>query len=128
MQIHLLRSKIHHAVVTDANVEYEGSLTIDHDLMDKVRMLPCERVVCGNLANGNRFETYAIPGKRGTGDVVLNGATAHLGQAGDRLTIMTFGVFDEENGPTHEPRIIVLGEKKRHQRGTQHRLSHEFFR
>ena len=111
MQIHLLRSKIHHAMVTDANVEYEGSLTIDHDLMDKVRILPYERVVCGNLANGNRFETYAIPGKRGTGDVVLNGATAHLGQAGDRLSIMTFGLFDEKTGPTHEPRVIVLGEK-----------------
>ena len=110
MQIHLLRSKIHRALVTDANVEYEGSLTIDHDLMEKVRMLPYERVVCGNLANGNRFETYAIPGKRGTGDVVLNGATAHLGQAGDRLTIMTFGVFDEKIGPTHQPRVIVLGE------------------
>ena len=111
MQIHLLRSKIHHALVTDANVEYEGSLTIDHDLMDKVRMLPYERVICGNLANGNRFETYSIPGKRGTGDVVLNGATAHLGQAGDRLRIMTFGLFDEKTGPTHEPRVIVLGEK-----------------
>ena len=87
MQIHLLRSKIHRALVTDANVEYEGSLTIDPDLMDKVRLLPYERVVCGNLANGNRFETYAIPGKRGSREVILNGATAHLGQAGDRLTI-----------------------------------------
>ena len=85
MQIHLLRSKIHRALVTDANVEYEGSLTIDPDLMDKVHLLPYERVVCGNLANGNRFETYAIPGKRGSREVILNGATAHLGQAGDRL-------------------------------------------
>lgn len=111
MQIHLLRSKIHRALVTDANVEYEGSLTIDHDLMDKVHMLPYERVVCGNLANGNRFETYAIPGKRGSGDIILNGATAHLGQTGDRLTIMTFAVLDEKSGPTHKPRVIVLGEK-----------------
>ncbi len=110
MQIHLLKGKIHRALVTDANVDYEGSLTIDHDLMDKVRLLPYERVVCGNLANGNRFETYAIPGKRGSGDVILNGATAHLGQAGDRLTIMAFGLLDESSAPSHPPRIIVLGE------------------
>ena len=110
MQIHLLRSKIHRALVTDANVEYEGSLTIDPDLMGKVHLLQNERVVCGNLANGNRFETYAIPGKRGKGEVILNGATAHLGQAGDRLAIMTFGLFDEKSGPNHKPRVIVLGE------------------
>ncbi|MFQ3168421.1 MAG: aspartate 1-decarboxylase [Limisphaerales bacterium] len=110
MQIHLLKGKIHRALVTDANVDYEGSLTIDHDLMDKVRLLPYERVVCGNLANGNRFETYAIPGKRGSGDIILNGATAHLGQTGDRLTIMLFALLDEQSAASHKPRIIVLGE------------------
>ena len=110
MQIHLLKGKLHRASVSDANVEYEGSLTIDHDLMDKVRLLPFERVVCGNMANGNRFETYAIPGKRGSGDIVLNGATAHLGHAGDLLTIMFFGLLDEKSAPNHKPRIIVLGE------------------
>ena len=110
MQIHLLKGKLHRASVTDANVEYEGSLTIDHDLMDKVRLLPFERVVCGNMANGNRFETYAIPGKRGSGDIVLNGATAHLGHTGDLLTIMFFGLLDEKSAPNHKPRIIVLGE------------------
>ncbi|SVD43558.1 uncharacterized protein METZ01_LOCUS396412 [marine metagenome] len=110
MQIHLLKGKLHRALVTDANIEYEGSLTIDHDLMDKVRLFPYERVVCGNLANGNRFETYAIPGERGTGGIILNGATAHLGQAGDRLTIMVFGLLDEKTAPGHQPRVIVLGE------------------
>ena len=110
MQIHLLKGKLHRALVTDANVKYEGSLTIDHDLMDKVSLLPFERVVCGNMANGNRFETYAIPGKRGSGNIVLNGATAHLGQAGDRLTIMVFALLDEKSAPSHKPRIIVLGE------------------
>ena len=110
MQIHLLKGKIHRALVTDSNIEYEGSLTIDHDLMDKVRLNPYERVVCGNLANGNRFETYAIPGKRGSGDIILNGATAHLGQAGDRLTILVFGLLDEKTVPGHQPRVIVLGE------------------
>ena len=110
MQIHLLKGKIHRALVTDSNIEYEGSLTIDHDLMDKVRLFPYARVVCGNLANGNRFETYAIPGKRGSGDIILNGATAHLGQAGDRLTILVFGLLDEKTVPGHQPRVIVLGE------------------
>lgn len=110
MQIHLLRSKIHRALVTDANVNYEGSLTIDPDLMDKVNLLPFERVVCGNLNNGNRFETYAIPGTSGSGNVILNGATAHLGKSGDRLTIMTFCLLDEELEKLHKPRVIVLGE------------------
>ena len=110
MQIHLLKGKLHRALVTDADIEYEGSLTIDHDLMDKVRLNPYERVVCGNLANGNRFETYAIPGARGTGGIILNGATAHLGQAGDRLTIMFFGLLDEKSAPGHQPRIVVLGD------------------
>ena len=105
MQIHLLKEKKHRALVTDSNLEYEGSLTIDHDLMDKVRLFPYERVVCGN-----RFETYAIPGERGTGGIILNGATAHLGQAGDRLTIMVFGLLDEKTAPGHQPRVIVLGE------------------
>jgi len=79
-------------------------------LMDKVRLLPFERVVCGNMANGKRFETYAIPGQRGSGNVILNGATAHLGQTGDRLTVMVFGLLDEKSVPSHKPRIIVLGD------------------
>ena len=111
MQIHLLKGKLHRALVTDANVKYEGSLTIDHDLMDKVHLLPFERVVCGNLANGNRFETYAIPGKRGSGDIVLNGATAHLGKVGDRLTIMSFATVDDTAAVDWKPNVIVLGEK-----------------
>ena len=110
MQIHLLKGKLHRAFVTDANVEYEGSLTIDHDLMDKVHLLPFERVVCGNLANGNRFETYAIPGKRGSGDIVLNGATAHLGKVGDRLTIMSFAGVEDEAAADWRPKVIVLGD------------------
>ena len=110
MQIHLLKGKIHRALVTDANVDYEGSLTIDHEFMDKVRLFPYERVVCGNLANGNRFETYAIPGKRGSGDIILNGATAHLGQAGDRLTIMSFASVEDEAAADWRPKVIVLGD------------------
>jgi len=111
MQIHLLKSKIHRAGVTAANVDYEGSLTIDQDLMEKAGLCPYERILCGNIANGERFETYAIPGERGSGAIVLNGATARLGKVGDRLTIMSFTEVDERRAKTWKPRVIVLGRK-----------------
>ncbi|HEX4644244.1 MAG TPA: aspartate 1-decarboxylase [Verrucomicrobiae bacterium] len=111
MQIHLLKSKIHRAQVTDANLEYEGSMTIDLNLMDKAGLQSFERILCSNMANGERFETYAIPGPRGSGAIVLNGAAAHLGKAGDRLTIMSFAVVDAGEAATWEPRVVVLGEK-----------------
>ena len=97
--------------MTGANVNYEGSLTIDLDLMDKVGMLPYERILCSNMANAERFETYAIPGKRGSGDFVLNGAAAHLGKPGDRLTIMSFTEVEAAQAGSWHPRVIVLGEK-----------------
>lgn len=111
MQIHILKSKIHRAVVTGASLNYEGSLTIDLNLMEKVGLLPYERVLCSNLANGNRFETYLIAGERGSGDIVLNGATAHLGKVGDLLTIMSFTCVEEREAQKWEPRVIVLGAK-----------------
>jgi aspartate 1-decarboxylase len=110
MQIHLLKSKIHRAWVTDGNLDYEGSLTIPLDLMEKVGLQPYERILCSNAANGERFETYAIPGPRGSGAIVLNGAAAHLGKAGDPLTIMSFALVNATEATTWEPRIIVLGE------------------
>ena len=110
MQIQLLKSKIHRAAVTDANVNYEGSLTIDRELMDRVALRPYERVLCGNQANGERFETYAIPGEAGSGAIILNGATAYLGKAGDRLTIMTFATVDDAEAADWKPNVIVLGE------------------
>jgi aspartate 1-decarboxylase len=109
MQIHILKSKIHRALVTGASLNYEGSLTVDRDLMEKVGFWPYERVLCSNLANGQRFETYVIAGERGSGDIVLNGATAHLGKAGDLLTIMSFTFIDETAAQKWEPRVIVLG-------------------
>ncbi len=111
MQIHLLKSKIHRAQVTASSLDYEGSLTISVDLMEKVGFLPFERVLCSNLANGERFETYVIPGARGSGTIILNGATAHLGTVGDRLTIMSYTFVDEALAKKWEPRVIVLGEK-----------------
>jgi aspartate 1-decarboxylase len=110
MQVHLLKSKIHRAQITDAHVDYEGSLTIAADLMEKVGMFPFEKILCGNLANGQRFETYAIPGKPGSGQIALNGATAHLGKPGDRLTIMSYTTAEVALAKKWQPRIIVLGE------------------
>src|SRR6058998_843712 len=88
MQVQILKSKIHRAQVTAASLDYEGSLTIASDLMELAGLWPYERILCGNLANGERFETYVIPGEHGSGAIVLNGATARLGKVGDRLTIM----------------------------------------
>jgi aspartate 1-decarboxylase len=110
MQVHVLKSKIHRAQVTGAHVDYEGSLTIAADFMEKTGLLPYERILCSNLANGHRFETYAIPGRPGSGDIVLNGATAHLGKAGDRLTIMSYALVTEQAARTWKPQVIVLGE------------------
>jgi len=109
MQVFLLKSKIHRATVTGGHVDYEGSLTIATDLMDKVGMVPYERILCSNMANGNRFETYVIKGKRGSGDIILNGATAHLGKKGDLLTIMNFAGVSKKKAQLWKPRIIVLG-------------------
>jgi aspartate 1-decarboxylase len=109
MQIHILKSKIHRAAVTGASLNYEGSLTIDLDLMEKVGFVPYERVLCSNMANGARFETYLIAGERGSREIVLNGATAHLGKIGDLLTIMSFTNVDETQSKSWEPRVIVLG-------------------
>jgi aspartate 1-decarboxylase len=110
MQISLLKSKIHRAQVTGSNLNYEGSLTISQDLMERVGLVSFERILCSNMANGARFETYAIPGPRGSGSIVLNGAAAHLGKSGDRLTIMSFGLLEERETGNWHPRIIVLGE------------------
>lgn len=113
MQIHILKSKIHRAIVTEASLDYEGSMTIDTELMQKAGLYPFERILCSNLANGERFETYVIPGERGSRSIILNGATAHLGKVGDRLTIMSYTVVEEAMAKTWQPRVIVLGEKNK---------------
>ena len=110
MTLQLLKSKIHRATVTDANINYEGSLTIDRSLMEQVGLLPYERVLCGNMDNGERFETYAIAGDRGSGNIILNGATAHLGKLGDRLTIMSFAQLKKNEISDWKPKVIVLNE------------------
>ena len=106
MQISLLKSKIHRAVVTAANVNYEGSPSISADLAELVELEEYERILVGNMANGERFESYVIYGIRGHGGIELNGAAAHQGKPGDRLTIMSFGLFDPKEARTHQPKIM----------------------
>jgi len=110
VQISLLKSKIHRALVTAANVNYEGSLSISADLAELVELEEYERILVGNMTNGERFETYVIYGVRGQGAIELNAAAANLGKPGDRLTIMSFGLFDPEEARTHHPKVVVLGE------------------
>ena len=85
-------------------------MTISRDLMELAGILPYEKVLCGNMANGNRFETYAIPGEPTLGQIILNGATAHLGNTGDRLTIMTFASLSQEEASRWIPKVLVLNE------------------
>src|SRR5438093_9353622 len=113
MQFTLLKSKIHRAAVTGASVDYEGSLTISSDLAELVGLLEYEKILVGNLTNGERFETYAIYGEPQRGIIELNGATAHLGKIGDRITIMSFARYTPEEAAVHQPRIVVLDEKNR---------------
>lgn len=113
MQLTLLKSKIHGATVTEAVLEYEGSITIDRKLLDAARILPYEKVMIANLANGNRFETYAIPGKAGSGVVGLNGATVYLGSVGDRIIIFTFAIMTEDEAKTFKPAIVRVDARNR---------------
>jgi len=111
MQLTLLKCKIHRAVVTGASLDYEGSLTISADLAELVGLIPYEKIPVSNLANGERFETYVIFGQANQGIIELNGATAHLGKMGDRLTIMCFARYAAAEAAVHTPRIAVLNEK-----------------
>jgi aspartate 1-decarboxylase len=107
----MLRAKIHQATVTEANIEYEGSLTVDEDLLDATGMKHFEQVRVSNLNNGERFETYIIPGKRGAGEICLNGAAARKGIVGDRIIIFSYGYYIENEIKGFAPKIIRLDEK-----------------
>ena len=106
-----LRSKIHRATVTQSELEYEGSLTLDTDLMDAAGILPYEEVVISNLNNGERFSTYVIEGEKGSGTVCLNGPTARKGAVGDRIIIFSYGLLTPEEVPDHRPVIVMMDPK-----------------
>ena len=109
----LLRAKIHRATVTGSSLEYEGSLTIDADLMDQAGILPYELVMVSNLNNGERFSTYALAGERGHGEIVLNGPTARKGVIGDKVIIFCYEFYGEEEAKYHQPRIIQVDSQNR---------------
>ena len=106
MIIEVLKSKIHRAKVTQAELNYVGSITIDADLIDAANIIPNEKVQIGNNNNGARFETYVIKGERGTGIICLNGATARLAQVGDIVIIMSYAHMDMDEARLYEPILI----------------------
>lgn len=113
MQIEILKSKIHCAHVTEANLHYMGSITIDEDLLDAAGMIAGERVYIVNNNNGERFDTYIIKGERGRGDVCLNGAAARRVQVGDVVIIMSYALLDFEEAKTFTPKVVFPDENNR---------------
>lgn len=108
---HYCKSKLHHARVTQADLHYEGSLTVDEELLEAADIAPYEKVHVVNVNNGARFETYTIVGKRGSRVICLNGAAARLGHVGDQIIIITYAMLDEKEAKDHKPRVIILDEK-----------------
>ena len=113
MRVDILRTKLLRAEVTGARLDYEGSLAIDSELLALVGLMPYEKILIGNITNGQRFETYAIPAPAGCREVCLNGGTAHLGKPGDLLTIMSFAHLTPEEARAWRPRTVTLAERNR---------------
>jgi len=109
----MLKSKIHRATITEANLAYEGSLTIDADLMRAADILPYEMVHIFNISNGARFQTYAIEGAAGSGVMCLNGAAARKGAVGDLIIVTTFATYDNPGFEQHHPRIVMVDAQNR---------------
>ncbi len=109
----LFKSKIHNATLTGADLEYEGSILVDRDLMDAADLRPYEMVHVLNAANGERLITYVIEGERGTGELCLNGPAARLGHPGDRVVIISYAEFEEAEIERHSPRVVLVDEDNR---------------
>ncbi len=109
MNLDMLKAKLHGAVVTQANLEYDGSISIDRDLMEVTGFLQGEKVLIADMASGNRFETYVIEAPRGSGVIGLNGAAARLGTVGDRLIVMAWAQMSEAEARSHHPHVVKVG-------------------
>src|SRR5690625_1213068 len=107
----MMKSKIHRARITEANLNYIGSITIDQDILEQVDILPNEKVQIVNNNNGARLETYVIPGERGTGIICLNGAAARLVQKDDIVIIIAYAMISEEKLATHRPKVAIMNER-----------------
>ena len=112
----LMKSKLHRGTITAANLHYVGSITIDADLMDAADLLANEKVQVVDIDNGARLETYVIPGERGSGDLCLNGAAARLVQPGDKIIVISYGVYTDAEAREHRPTVLVLDDVNRAQR------------
>ncbi|MCB1783053.1 MAG: aspartate 1-decarboxylase [Alphaproteobacteria bacterium] len=113
MILTMLKAKLHRATVTQADLDYEGSITIDMDLMERTGILPYEQVDVLDITNGARLTTYAIEGERGSGIIGINGAAAHLVKTGDLVIICAYARMDETAAATHKPKNLLLDEKNR---------------
>ncbi len=113
MQRFMMKSKIHRATVTSADLHYEGSLTVDQDLMDAADLVSYEEIQVVNVNNGARLTTYVVPGPRGSGVVQLNGAAARLGLPGDKVILISYGVYPDADARRHAPRVVFVDERNR---------------
>ncbi len=106
MQIEILKTKIHRAKITEANLHYMGSISIDEDLMDAANLIPYEKVTIADINNGERFDTYVIKGERGSGKIGINGAAAHKVNVGDLVIIMSYAAMDFEEAKRFKPALV----------------------
>ena len=113
MLLEMFKSKIHKARITQADLHYEGSLTVAEDLLEEANILVHEKVQVANISNGQRFETYTIKGERDSGVIGLNGAAARLGHVGDEIIIITYAQMTEEEAKDYKPTVLVLDEKNK---------------
>jgi len=113
MQITMLKCKIHRATVTRSDLDYEGSIEIDSALMEAAKLLPFEAVHVWNVTNGERFQTYAVPGAPGSGTICINGAAAHRARVGDLVIIAAFATLDEAEARAYKPTLVFVDEKNR---------------
>ena len=109
----MFHAKIHRATVTQADLHYVGSVTVDQDLLDAAGILPFEQVAIDDITNGARLTTYALPGERGSGVIGINGAAAHLVKPGDLVILVAYGVFDEEEARNLKPTVVLVDERNR---------------
>ena len=116
MKLSMFKSKLHQMKVTEANLMYEGSITIDEDLLDMANILPYEKVSVVNITNGSRLETYTIPGERGSRICCMNGAAARLTQVDDRIIVISFAQMEPEEAKTHKPTVVIVNENNEPQK------------
>lgn len=113
MMLEMLIGKLHNGIVTDCRITYSGSLTVDIELIERAGMRVHQKIQLLNISNGNRLETYLIPGERGKRELIVNGAAARLAQKGDRVIVAAYALLNEQELVNHQPKVLVLDEHNR---------------